>query len=325
MNAIHPDRLNAGDGLTFADIEAAARRLAGKVRHTPVMTGPELDAELDACIHFKCENFQEMGAFKLRGATNAVFSLPDSALHSGVATHSSGNHGAALALAARRRGVPACVVMPRNASEFKKRAVAAYGAQIIYCEPTQQGRESALSEFVKDTGAAVVHPYNDIAVMAGQGTVALELHQAVEPLDVILAPLGGGGLLSGTAVATRKLRPGCRIIGVEPLGADDAWRSVRAGRIEPVAAPQTVADGLRATIGPLTFAVIRQQVNDIVRVDDTAIVSAMRYVWETMKIIIEPSSAVVVAALRARLVDVKGRRVGVILSGGNVDLDQLPW
>jgi threonine dehydratase len=325
MNAINPERLNAGDGLTFADVEAAARRIAGKVRHTPVMTCPELDAELGASLHFKCENFQEMGAFKLRGATNAVFSLPESALRSGVATHSSGNHGAALALAARRRGVPACVVMPQNASEFKKRAVAAYGAQIIYCEPTQAGRESALSKFVNETGAAVVHPYNDFAVMAGQGTVALELHESVNALDLILAPLGGGGLLSGTAVATRTLRPDCRVIGVEPLGADDAWRSVRAGHIEPVAAPQTVADGLRATIGPLTFAVIRQQVDDIVRVDDVAIVSAMRYVWECMKIVIEPSSAVVVAALREGLIDVKGRRVGVILSGGNVDLDHLPW
>jgi threonine dehydratase len=311
--------------LTLADIEAAAHRIAGKVRRTPVLGCPELDTELDASIHFKCENFQEMGAFKLRGATNAVFSLPDSALTQGVATHSSGNHGAALALAAQRRGVPACVVMPENASAFKKRAVAAYGARIIYCEPTQAGRESALAEYVQTSGAAVVHPYNDFAVMAGQGTAALELHDEVPDLDVILAPIGGGGLLSGTAVATHARRPGCHVIGVEPLGADDAWRSVKAGHIEAVAAPDTIADGLRATIGPLTFAIVREQVDDIVRVNDAAIISAMRYVWERMKIIIEPSSAVVVAALREKLVDVKGLRVGVILSGGNVDLDNLPW
>jgi threonine dehydratase len=316
--------MNAAGQLTPDDIEAAARRIAGKVRHTPVLTCPDLDAELGANVHFKCENFQEMGAFKLRGATNAVLSLPELALTHGVATHSSGNHGAALALAAQRRGVPACVVMPDNASAFKKRAVAEYGARIVYCEPTQAGRESALAAFVKNSGAAVVHPYNDLAVMAGQGTAALELHAQVAGLDLILAPLGGGGLLSGTAVATRARRPGCRVIGVEPLGADDAWRSVKAGRIETVV-PDTVADGLRATIGPLTFAVVREQVDGIVRVDDAAIISAMRYIWEHMKIIIEPSSAVVVAALRAGLVDVKDRRVGVILTGGNVDLDNLPW
>ncbi|HEX6551074.1 MAG TPA: pyridoxal-phosphate dependent enzyme [Gammaproteobacteria bacterium] len=317
--------MNTVPGLTLADIETAAQRIAGKVRHTPVLTCPELDAELGASIHFKCENFQEMGAFKLRGATNAVFALPDIALEHGVATHSSGNHGAALALAARRRGVSACVVMPNNASAFKKRAVAEYGARIIYCEPTQAGRESVLAEFVESSGAVVVHPYNDFAVMAGQGTAALELHDEVPDLDVIMAPLGGGGLLSGTAVATRGRRPGCRVIGIEPLGADDAWRSVKAGHIEPVAAPDTVADGLRATIGPLTFAVIREHVDDIVRVDDPAIVSAMRYIWERMKIIVEPSSAIAVAALRVGLVDVKDRRVGVILTGGNVDLGNLPW
>ncbi|MGH8371306.1 MAG: pyridoxal-phosphate dependent enzyme [Gammaproteobacteria bacterium] len=316
--------MNTTAQLTADDIEAAARRIAGKVRRTPVLTCPDLDAELGAQFHFKCENFQEMGAFKLRGATNAVFSLPERALIHGVATHSSGNHGAALALAAQRRGVSACVVMPENASAFKKRAVEEYGARIIYCEPTQAGRESTLAAFVETTGAAVVHPYNDFAVMAGQGTAALELHDDVAGLDLILAPLGGGGLLSGTAVATRARRPGCRIIGVEPLGADDAWRSVKAGRIEAVV-PDTVADGLRATIGPFTFAVVREQVDDIVRVDDAAIVAAMRYIWEHMKIIIEPSSAVVVAALRMGLVDVKDRRVGVILTGGNVDLDNLPW
>lgn len=311
--------------LTFADIRAAAVRIAAQVNRTPVLRCAPLEAELDAQIFCKCENFQEMGAFKIRGATNAVLSLSATAAAYGVATHSSGNHGAALALAARRRGIPAWVVMPENSSAFKKRAVAGYGAQIIYCEPSMQGREAALARCVAETGAVVVHPFNDAVVMAGQGTAALELHAEIPDLDMVLAPVGGGGLLSGTAVATRALRPACRIIGVEPLGADDAWRSLQAGHIQPVAHPDTVCDGLRATIGPLTFTVLRAQVDEIVRVTDAEVIAAMRFAWERMKIIIEPSAAVVLAALRAARVSVKGLRVGVILSGGNVDLDHLPW
>ena len=313
------------DILSFADIQAAAARIAGHVRRTPVMGCPELDTVTGGRISFKCENFQEMGAFKLRGASNAVLSLSGDVLGRGVATHSSGNHGTALALAAKRRGVPACVVMPDNASAYKRRAVQEHGAEIILCEPTQKGREAALEKYVARTGATVVHPYNDPVVMAGQGTAVLELHEDVPDLDVVLTPLGGGGLLSGTAVAIRALRPGVQVIGVEPLGADDAWRSLRAGRIEPVPEPDTVADGLRATIGNLTFEVIREQVDEVVRVDDPAIIAAMRFVWERMKIVIEPSAAVTVAALLERLVKVSGRRVGVILTGGNLDLDRLPW
>lgn len=311
--------------LNFADIRAAAARIAGQVIRTPVLRCTPLEAELDAQVFCKCENFQEMGAFKIRGATNAVLSLSAAAAAHGVATHSSGNHGAALALAARRRGIPAWVVMPENSSAFKKRAVAEYGAHIIYCEPTMQGREAALARCVAETGAVVVHPFNDPVVMAGQGTAALELHEEIPDLDLVLTPVGGGGLLSGTAVATRALRPACRIFGAEPLGADNAWRSLRAGHIEPMAHPDTVCDGLRATIGPLTFAVLRTHVDDIVRVADADIVAVMRLVWERMKIIIEPSAAVVLAALDTTPVAVKGLRVGVILSGGNVDLDHLPW
>ncbi|HSN16885.1 MAG TPA: pyridoxal-phosphate dependent enzyme [Gammaproteobacteria bacterium] len=313
------------DILKFEDIRAAAARIAPHVRRTPVMRCPELEAELGGELHFKCENFQEMGAFKLRGATNAVLSLPEAALRKGVATHSSGNHGTALALAAKRRGVKCCVVMPENASAYKKRAVAEYGAEIIYCASTQAGREAALADYVMRTGASVVHPYNDPKVMAGQGTAALELHEQVAGIDLVLAPLGGGGLLSGTAVATHGLNPKARVVGVEPFGADDAWRSLKAGHIEPVAHPDTIADGLRATIGPLTFAVLQDQADDVVRVEDKDILEAMRYLWERMKIVIEPSSAVPVAALRRRLVDVRGRRAAIILSGGNVDLDHLPW
>jgi threonine dehydratase len=290
-----------------------------------VLRCPELENELGGEIHFKCENFQEMGAFKLRGASNAIAALPEAALKKGVATHSSGNHGTALALAAKRRGVHACVVMPENASAYKKRAVAAYGAEIIYCTPTQAGREAALAEYVAKTGASLVHPYNDAMVMAGQGTAALELHEQVPGLDLVLAPLGGGGLLSGTAVATRAIRPEARIVGAEPLGADDAWRSLKAGHIEPVAHPDTVADGLRATIGPLTFAVLQSEIDEVVRVEEKDILDAMRYVWERMKILIEPSAAVPVAALRRGLVEGRGRRTGIILSGGNVDLDHLKW
>ena len=313
------------DVLSFDEIRAAAARIAPYIRCTPVMRCPELEVETGAEIFFKCENFQEMGAFKLRGASNAVMSLPAAALAKGVATHSSGNHGTALALAAQRRGVPACVVMPENASAYKQRAVAGYGAKIIRCEPTQAGREAALAKYVAESGATVVHPYNDPQVMAGQGTAALELHEEVSDLDMVIAPLGGGGLLSGTAVATRAMRPGAQVLGTEPLGADDAWRSLQAGHIVPVAHPDTVADGLRATIGPLTFAVLRMEIDAVIRVDDAAILEAMRYVWERMKIVIEPSAALPVAVLRRGLTEVRGRRVGIILSGGNVDLDHLSW
>ena len=313
------------DVLSIEDVRAAAARIEPCVRRTPVMRCPELDAELSADVFFKCENFQEMGAFKLRGASNAVLSLSEAASKRGVATHSSGNHGAALALAARRRGIPACVVMPENSSAFKQRAVKEYGARILLCAPTQTAREETLARYVGESGAEVVHPYNDVRVMAGQGTAALELIQEVPDLDLVLAPLGGGGLISGTAVTVRALSPRTKVIGVEPAGADDAWRSLQAGRITPVTKPDTVADGLRATIGPLTFEVIRAEVSEVLRVDDAAIIDAMRYVWEHMKILIEPSAAVPLAALRLRKMEVSRRRVGVILSGGNVDLDRLPW
>ncbi|MGA9853922.1 MAG: pyridoxal-phosphate dependent enzyme [Gammaproteobacteria bacterium] len=311
--------------LSFADIREAATRIAPHVLHTPVLRCAHLEKTLGAEIFFKCENLQEMGAFKIRGASNAICCLADDVAINGVATHSSGNHGTAVALAAGRRGITACVVMPENASAFKKRAVAGYGAKIIYCEPTMAGRERALAKYLAESGATEVHPYNDLAVMAGQGTAALELHAEAPDLQTILTPVGGGGLLSGTAVATRALRPACRIVGAEPLGADDAWRSLKAGHIEVLEHPDTICDGLRATIGALPFAIISEQVDDIVRVSDVTTVNAMRYIWEHLKIIVEPSSAVVVAALREGLVRVQGMRVGVILTGGNVDLDHLPW
>ena len=310
---------------TFDDVQEAAARLAGLVHHTPVLTCSSLDDRVGAQIFCKCENFQRAGAFKFRGASNAVMSLSDAESKQGVATHSSGNHGAALALAARLRGVPARIVMPTNAPQSKKAAVAGYGGTIVYCEPTQEAREATLETVVRDTGAAFVHPYDNAKVIAGQGTAALELCAEVPQLDVILAPVGGGGLVSGTALAAAGCSSGTRIAAAEPAAADDAYRSLAAGRILPANYPNTVADGLRTSLGELTFAIIQRHKVQIVTVSEDAIVAAMRYVWERMKIVIEPSSAVPIAALLDDRLQVSGRRVGVILTGGNVDLGRLPW
>lgn len=310
---------------TFDDVQEAASRLEGLVHHTPVLTCASLDDRVGAQIFCKCENFQRAGAFKFRGASNAVMSLSDAESMHGVATHSSGNHGAALALAARLRGVPARIVMPANAPQSKKAAVAGYGGTIVYCEPTQEARESTLETVVHDTGAAFVHPYDNAKVIAGQGTAALELCAEVPELDVILAPVGGGGLVSGTALAAAARSPGTQVVAAEPEAADDAYRSLAAGEILPANYPNTVADGLRTSLGELTFAIIQRHKVQIVTVSEDAIVAAMRYVWERMKIVIEPSSAVPIAALLDDRLHVSGKRVGVILTGGNVDLGRLPW
>ena len=309
----------------LADILAAAGRIAPYAYRTPVLTCAALDARLGARIFLKCENFQKVGAFKFRGAANAVFSLSNDAAARGVATHSSGNHAQALALAARLRGIPAFIVMPDNAPAVKKAAVAGYGGRITFCESTLKAREATLERVVQETGAEVVHPYNDDRVIAGQGTAALELLEDVPGLDAVLAPVGGGGLLSGTAIAATSLQPGIRVIAAEPEGADDACRSFRAGRIIPSVAPKTVADGLLTSLGDRTFPVIRERVEDIVTVSEAAIIAAMKFLWERTKLVIEPSSAVPVAALWEKKIDLGGLRVGIILSGGNVDLDRLPW
>ena len=310
---------------TFEDVLEAAARLEGLVQRTPVMTCSSLDERTGAQIFCKCENFQKTGAFKFRGASNAVMSLSDTEAKRGVATHSSGNHGAALALAARLRGVPARIVMPVNAPASKKAAVAGYGGTIVYCEPTQEAREATLEVLVRATGAAFVHPYDNAKVIAGQGTAALELCAEVPELDVILAPVGGGGLVSGTALTAAACSPGTQVVAAEPEAADDACRSLAAGEILLANYPDTVADGLRTSLGQLTFAIIQRHVARIVTVSEEAIIAAMRYVWERMKIIIEPSSAVPMAALLDNRLDVTGKRVGVILTGGNVDLGRLPW
>lgn len=305
-------------------IRAAAQRIRPFVHHTPVLTSEALNALSGASVFFKCENLQKGGAFKIRGAFNAVLSLSDAAAARGVATHSSGNHAAALALAARRRGIPAYVVMPRTAPAVKRAAVEGYGAQVVTCEPTLAAREAGLASVTERTGATFIPPYNDYAVMAGQGTAALELCADVPDLDCVVTPVGGGGLLGGTAIAVAGVAPSTTVYGAEPRGADDAWRSLRAGAIQPMEAPDTIADGLRSTLGVLTFPVIQARVRGIVTVTEEAIVAAMRHIWERMKIIVEPSAAVAFAAVMSDDA-FRGKRIGVILSGGNVDLDHLPW
>ena len=310
---------------TLIDIQHAAERIRPYAHRTPVFTCHSLDARVGAQVFLKCENLQKVGAFKFRGACNAVFSLSAEQARRGVATHSSGNHAQALALAARLRGIPAYIVMPSNAPAVKQAAVAGYGGVITLCEPTLAAREETLAQVVAQTGAEVVHPYNDVRVIAGQGTAALELLADVPDLDVIIAPVGGGGLLSGTALATKALSPATRVIAAEPAGADDAYRSLAAGQIVPSVAPKTIADGLLTSLGTLTFPIIRQHVEQIVIVSEQAIVESMHFVWERAKLVVEPSGATPVAVLWEGKIDLRGLRVGVILSGGNVDLTHLPW
>jgi threonine dehydratase len=311
--------------LTLEHIRAAHERIRPFIHRTPVMTSASLDALAGARLYFKCENFQRTGAFKARGAHNAVFSLTDAEAGRGVVTHSSGNHGAALALAARNRGIPAYVVVPETAAQIKKAAVARLGARVTLCAPTLAAREDAARRIVAETGASLVHPYDDLRVIAGQGTSALELLEDASDLDAVIAPVGGGGQLAGIAVAVKGLRPATRVVGAEPAQADDASRSLRAGRIIPAGDPQTIADGLRSSLGERSFTLIRSHVDDILTVSERAIVEAMRLVFERLKIVIEPSAAVPVAALLDRSSRLRGLRVGVIVSGGNVDLDRLPW
>ena len=312
-------------GLTWPLIEEARERIAGKVNLTPILTSSTLDGLSGARLSFKCENFQKGGAFKARGATNAVFALSETEARRGVATHSSGNHGAALARAAALRGIRAYVVMPDNTPQAKRAAVSRYGAKITWCAPTLAARESTVRQVIAVTGATLIHPYDDLLVMAGQATAAVEFLHAVPQIDVLLVPVGGGGLLSGSAVAAKTIKPSIRVIGVEPAGADDAARSLRAGRIVPNVNPDTIADGLRATVGERPFAEIRRLVEEIITVTDAAIVRAMRQLWEVLKIVVEPSGAVPYAALLDAPAALRSRRIGIIVSGGNLDLDHLPW
>jgi threonine dehydratase len=315
----------ANMSLDLKSIQAAYERIRPYVKRTPVLTSSQLDEASGASLFFKCENFQKIGAFKARGATNAVFSLNDATARRGVATHSSGNHGAALARAAKLRGIPAHIVMPSNSVKVKVRAVESYGARIVFCEPTQAAREGACADVIAKTGATLIHSFENEDVMAGQGTVAVELLEDVSDIDLVMCPVGGGGLLSGTAVAAKTMRPQIKVIAVEPANADDAAQSFRAGRLIRTEKKFTIADGLRTNVGAPNFAIIQRYVDDIVTVNEEAIVTAMRTIWEMMKIIIEPSAAVPYAAIVERKIEIGGKRVGIILTGGNVDLDALPW
>jgi threonine dehydratase len=312
-------------GPDLATIRAAHERIAPQIHRTLVLTSSALNELTGARLYFKCENFQKTGSFKIRGATNAVLSLSEEEAKRGVVAHSSGNHAAALARAAGKRGIPAWIVMPSNAPETKKAAVRSYGGQITECEPTLAAREATAKAILDRTGANLVHPYDNLRVIAGQGTVALEILEQTPDLDFLLAPVSGGGLLSGSAIAAKELRPKIRVVGCEPQNADDAYRSMESGKLEPAAKSETIADGLRATLCPLTFSILRERVDEIVTVSEAEIVEAMRMIWERMKIVIEPSAAVAAAPALLKKIDARGKRVGIILSGGNLDLANLPF
>ena len=306
-------------------IRAAAERIRPHIHRTPVLTCATLDELSGARLFFKCENLQKVGAFKMRGASNAVFSLSEQEAASGVATHSSGNHAQDLALAARLRGVPAYVVMPRTAPPVKKRAVDGYGAEIIECEPTLAARESTLEEVVARTGATFIHPYDDERIIAGQGTAALELLTDIPSIETLVVPVGGGGLLSGTAIAAAGIRPGTSVWGAEPSGADDAFRSLRDGVLYPSVNPTTIADGLLTSLSHRTHRIITALTDGIVTTQEKTIVRAMRLLWERAKLLVEPSAAVPLAAILDHPERFSGRTIGIVLSGGNVNLDNLPW
>ena len=310
---------------TLKDVKEAVKRVKPYVHHTPVLTSATINGMLNASVFFKCENFQRMGAFKFRGAINAILQLSEDERARGVITHSSGNFAAALALAARALETKAYIVMPKDVLAVKKEAVAGYGANIIECLPGLKNRESTMLSQQKKTGATFIHPSNNIDVILGNSTAVMEMASEVETMDVVIAPVGGGGLISGTALATNHLSYYIETIGAEPFGADDAFLSLKTGKIQPSINPKTIADGLRTQLGDLNFPIIQKFVSKIIRVEESEIIESMKFIWERMKIVIEPSSAVAVAALFRNSSEFKNRRVGVILSGGNVDVSKLPF
>jgi threonine dehydratase len=310
---------------TFKDVETASERIKPFIHRTPVMTCRGLNEITGAEIFFKCENFQKTGAFKFRGATNAVFSLSDAEAARGVATHSSGNHAQALSLAAYNRGIPAHIVVPENTPKVKVDAINGYGGNITFCESSLKGREETIEKVLDKTGAVFISPYNDWRVVAGQGTCGMEFFDQVEELDIAITPVGGGGLLSGTALAASHLSPKTKVMAGEPEGADDAYRSFKSGKFVPSVNPKTVAEGLLTSLGEISFEIIMKHVNDIVTVSDKNIIAAMKMIWEKMKIVAEPSGVVPFGAMLQHRRKFDKRKVGVIISGGNVDLDHLPW
>jgi len=310
---------------TFEQVQKAYLKIREKVHRTPVLSSQKVNERAGGELHFKCENFQKVGAFKFRGATHAIGELSNEEAQNGVATHSSGNHAQAVALAAKQRGIPAYIVMPENAPKVKVNAVRDYGADITFSDSTQESREATLKKVVDETGSTFIHPYDNPDIIMGQGSAAVELLEDRPGLDILLAPIGGGGLMSGSAIAASGISPETEVIGTEPEVANDAYLSFKTGKRHPVQSTDTVADGLRTSLSDLTFACIQKHVDDIVTVSEDEIIKAMRFIWERMKIIIEPSCAVPVAAVLNGKVDVKGKQVGIIITGGNIDLDHLPW
>ncbi|MCH2134457.1 MAG: pyridoxal-phosphate dependent enzyme [Phycisphaerales bacterium] len=311
---------------TLDEVQQAAARIDGLVHRTPVITCDTLDQRSGHRLFIKCENLQRVGAFKFRGASNAVRSLGDGLARQGVCTHSSGNHAQALARAARAMEIPAWIVMPTSAPAVKRRAVEGYGATVVPCEPNLQARETTAAEVMADTGSTMIHPYDDPRIIAGQGTAALELLDEVGELDALVAPVGGGGLMSGSCITMRGLSPSTRLIAAEPAGADDAARSLAAGQLIPQESPNTICDGLLTSLGELTWPILRDHLETIVTVDDDEVMLAMRLLWERAKTVVEPSGATPLAAVMSKQFPLPpGSRIGVILSGGNVDLDRLPW
>jgi len=310
---------------TLSDIQSTHKKIRPFIHRTPVLTSQQLNRIFGCELYFKCENFQKVGAFKFRGATNAVLSLADDQKKHGVVTHSSGNHAAALALAAGMNGIKAYIVMPENAPSVKKDAVAGYGASITFCKPTLQAREETCRTIMEKEGATLIHPYDNFNVICGQGTASLELLEDVDDLNVIVAPIGGGGLMSGTSTCAKAINDRIKVIGAEPLNANDAWKSFKTGILTPSVNPLTIADGLLTSLSELTFSVIRKNVDDIFTAQEESITSSMKLIWERMKIIIEPSSATVLAVIKENPGFFKGKKVGLIISGGNVDLKRLPF
>lgn len=310
---------------TLSDIQSAYKRIRPFIHRTPVLTSQQLNRIFECDLFFKCENFQKVGAFKFRGATNAVLSLSEDQKKHGVVTHSSGNHAAALALAARMNDIKAFIVMPGNAPSVKRDAVAGYGAEITFCKPTLQSREETCRGIMEKEGATLIHPFDNFQVICGQGTASLELLEEKSDLDIIIAPVGGGGLMSGTSTCVKGISNKIKVIGAEPLNANDAWKSFKTGILTPSVNPLTVADGLLTSLSELTFSIIRKNVDDIFTVREESIISSMKLVWERMKIIIEPSSATVLAVIKENPGFFRGRKIGLIISGGNVDLKKLPF
>ena len=309
------------------DVRAAAERIKGVGHRTPVLTSKTLDQLAGRKLFFKCENFQKVGAFKFRGGWNAVSMLSDGEAEKGVCTHSSGNHAQAVAYSAQKRGIPAYIVMPNNSPDVKLNAVKGYGANVTLCEPTLEARRTTLDGIAKKTGAAVIHPFNNPNVIAGQGTAALELIEEVSELDAVIAPIGGGGLMSGTCITTRSLLPKAKLFGAEPKGADDAYRSLKEGKMLPQENPNTICDGLLTSMGENTWKILKDHLNDIYTVSDDEVIKAMKLIWERMKIIIEPSCATPVAVVMSpEFKQLEGiEKIGIILTGGNIDLSKLPF